>query len=219
MSNSAKAAVTIVLIAVMGFAFWMMNYQPKQKEILSLYDQIAEQRQKEEEYEMESKNLAQWEQARIAFQQVLQKLHQTGPMKDFIPSFLTDIEKLAHEEQTQANDPSFRVTSVTPGNVTQESAVKSSAPQGAAGQAAAKPENKPAAQAMSFQTGKSVVQLNFTGRFSTIVDFLNSLGNFKLNKLVTIQRITLAPQGGKAGLSPVLTVTMPFEVYMLGGGT
>lgn len=212
MSPLVKTVITLFIVGIMGFGFWVMMYKPKQEEIISLDNQIAEQKQKYEEYKLEAENLAQWEQAKVEFQKVLQRFHQTSPIKDFIPSFLTDIEKLAKEERASTNDPSFNVTSITPGAVTPEGASKN-APGGEK-----KEENKPVPQPVA-QGGKSVVQLNFTGRFNTIVDFLQQLGNFKLNKLVTIQRITLSPQGGvKARLSPVLTVTMPFEVYMLGGG-
>lgn len=218
MSPFFKVVVSLIVAVLMGLGFWVMMYQPKQKEISSLDTQIAEQKQKYEEYKVESQNLAQWEQARSEFQAVLQRLHQTGPMKDFIPSFLTDIEKMAKDERASTNDPSFQVTSITPGSVTQEGAGAkgSGAPTPPPGAAPA--EKKGAAATSQLQAGKSVIQLNFTGRFSTIVDFLQQLGNFKLNKLVTVQRITLSPQGAVPGLSPTLGVAMPFEVYMLGGG-
>jgi Tfp pilus assembly protein PilO len=217
MSPFFKAMVALIVVSLMGVGFWVMMYQPKQKEIISLDSQIAEQKQKYEEYKVESQNLAQWELARGEFQKVLERLHQTGPMKDFIPSFLTDIEKMAKEERASTNDPSFQVTSITPGSVTQEGPKPGAAKETAAAGQGEKKE-PPVAATSQLQSGKSVIQLSFTGRFNTIVDFLQQLGNFKLNKLVTIQRISLTPQGAVPGLSPTLTVTMPFEVYMLGGG-
>lgn len=216
MSPFMKTMVAIALSALMGVAFWVLNYQPKQKAIIALDGQIAEQKQKYEEYKLEAQNLAQWEAARVEFRNVLEHLHQTAPMKDFIPSFLTDIERMTREERATVNDPSFQVTTITPGSVTQEGPAQNAGKPAAPGEK--KEEPKPAAAAGQLQSGKSVIQLNFTGRFDTIVDFLQQLGNFKLNKLVTVQRISLSPQGTTPGLSPTLSVTMPFEVYMLGGG-
>lgn len=211
MTNKGKITIAVILIALMGLWFWLQMYQPKQKQIVSLNQQILEEEEKYQELKLEAENLAKWEEARIQFQQVLSTLHQTAVLKDFIPSFLTDIEKLAKEERQSTHDASFRVTSISPG------AVQNTTPATPAS-GASKPETKTASATP--QSGKTVIQLNFTGRYNTIVDFLQQLANFKLNKLVTVQKISLGPQSAEPGLSPTLTVNMPFEVYMLakGGG-
>lgn len=204
MSGFLKIIVAVSLIVLMMIAFWIVRYQPKQNEIASLNADIEKQTAQYLELQSESKNLEQWEQAKIRFEQVLGQLHQTAvPMKAFIPSFLKDIERLVDTESRTAADPGFRVTTITPGSV--QSGVSSGA--GAPGSSA------PA----GLEGGSTTVQLNFTGRFNTIIDFLQQLSNLKLNKIVTIQQISLSPGSTSAGGSPTLNVTMPFQLYMLGG--
>lgn len=209
MTTSGKVIAALVIIVLMGVGFWIQDYQPKQKEIVALNQQILEQEEKYQELKLEAENLAKWEEARTQFQQVLAGFHETANLKDFIPSFLTDIEKMVKEERQAAHDPAFYVTSISPG------AVQNTSPASAGNEGK---KGAPSAMAAAPQSGKTVIQLNFTGRYGTIVDFLQQLGNYKLNKLVTIERITLSPQGAEPGLSPTLSVTMPFEVYMLAGG-
>jgi hypothetical protein len=57
-----------------------------------------------------------------------------------------------------------------------------------------------------------------TSKYSTLIDFLYQLGAMKLDRLVTINRISLSPgktEGGNA--SPVLSVSMPITAYMKTG--
>jgi len=59
--------------------------------------------------------------------------------------------------------------------------------------------------------------MNMTGKYSTLIDFLYQLGAMKLDRLVTINRISLAPTKSEGNASPVLTVTLPITAYMKTG--
>lgn len=200
MSGFLKMIVAVSLIVLMFIGFWVVRYQPEQNEIASLNAEIQQQETQYQQLQAESQNLEKWEQAKTAFEQVIAKLHQTAvPVKNFIPSFLKDIEQLVENEKRAAADPTFKITSITPG------APQSGAPASSS-------------SAGSSDQEKALVQLNFTGRFNTLVDFLQQLSNLKLNKLVTIQQLSLTPSGSTEGGSPTLTINMPFQIYMVGGG-
>lgn len=212
-----KSLVGAVLIGFMAIGFYLLSWQGYNQQLISLDRQIADEKAKYDQYQQEAQNLERWEAAKVAFENVLASMHQTASIKNFIPSFLTDIEKLAAEERESTDDPNFRVLSISPGTVqTQGPANNGSSGSGKGGQK--QENNASSSEALPVESGTSVIQLNFTGRFSTIVDFLQQLGNFKLNKLVTIQKISLSPQNALPGESPILSVGMPFQVYMLGGG-
>jgi Tfp pilus assembly protein PilO len=214
-----KVLVGGVLLGIEVILFWLVMWQPINNKIVVLDQQITTATAQYQKDVEEAQNLEKWEKAKVAFQDVLTRMHQKPvPMKDFIPTFLIGIEKLARSERESTGDPSFQVTSITPGAVQVQSSQgqnKGQTPPSGAGGASGSPNE---VQAIPVATGTTVIQLNFTGRFKTIVDFLQELGNFKLNQLVTIQKISLTPQSPKPGEDPVLSVTMPFQVYMLGGG-
>jgi Tfp pilus assembly protein PilO len=56
-----------------------------------------------------------------------------------------------------------------------------------------------------------------TGKYSTVIDFLYQLGAMKLDRLVTINRLSLSPSKSEGNASPVLTVSMPITAYMKTG--
>ncbi len=205
MGMITKAFITIVLVGLIVMGFWIMSWKNIQKTIINNKNKIASKKEEYSNLVQESKNLAKWRTDVAAWNDVLQKLHQTKTIKNFIPSFLVSIEKLAKYERNITGDSTFQITAITPG---QFMVTGSTAPRTAK-------NNK--APAPGLVSGKSSVSITFTGKFNTVVNFLEQLGNFKLNKLVTIQRISLSPSGAKPGIHPTLTVTMPFEMYMLGG--
>jgi Tfp pilus assembly protein PilO len=60
--------------------------------------------------------------------------------------------------------------------------------------------------------------MQMTARYSTLVDFLYQLGALKLDRLVTINKISLSPNTkGEGGESPVLSVQIPITAYMKTG--
>lgn len=217
-----KLITAIVCIGLLFLGFWIIRYQPKQSEILSLNEKIRQAREEYQSLEAQSKNLEKWKQARLGFTSILEQLHQTTAKTDFVPSFLRNMEKLVREERVAANDSSFRITTITPG--TSGAAQKTGQPTSTA--EAVKPtpgplklkEQNPAA-AMPAPGEKNTINLSFNGRFDTLLDFLRQLGSSnKLHAVVIVKEITLSPQSTLGGGSPILSITMPFEVYSGGNG-
>ena len=196
-----KAFVTVILVGLIVFGFWALSWQGIQTKVTHLKTEIAGKKQEYNKLTQESQNIAKWQKDVGEWNKVLQELHQVKPIKNFIPSFLISIEKLAKYERITTGDSTLRIKSITPGQVVIQGAAT----------------GKTKTQTPGLVSGKSSVSITFTGRFNTVVNFLQQLGNFKLNKLVTIQSISLTPQSAKPGSHPTLSVTMPFEMYMLGG--
>ncbi len=62
--------------------------------------------------------------------------------------------------------------------------------------------------------------MEMTGRYSTLVEFLYQLGALELDRLVTINEISLKPKNSKGGGeegSPVLSITIPITAYLRQG--
>ena len=57
-----------------------------------------------------------------------------------------------------------------------------------------------------------------TGKYSTLVEFLYQLGALELDRLVTINEISLRPKGeNEGGGSPTLSITIPITAYLRQG--
>ena len=64
-------------------------------------------------------------------------------------------------------------------------------------------------------------QMTMRGRYATLIEFLYQLGDLRLERLVTINKIALTPDGSdkkSGGKSPVLTIQIPITAYMREGG-
>jgi hypothetical protein len=59
--------------------------------------------------------------------------------------------------------------------------------------------------------------MTMTAKYPTLVDFLYELGALELDRLVTINQISLSPGPSEGGGSPVLTVTIPITAYLRQG--
>lgn len=207
-----KIIVLLVIVGLMGFGFYVFDYQAKLGAIAAEQQKLADKQKELEGLKKMAQNLASWEQAKKDFSKLLAEIMRGVPLREFIPSFLEDIEDLSQEERTKMGDDSFRVTTIQPGPSTKPTPEKAEAKPG---EKAA--EQKPAEQP-TISSERVVIQLSMKGRFNTLVDFLQQLGQFRLKKLVTVQRLSLAPEKPEVGHSPVLTITMPFEAYMFGEG-
>jgi len=130
----------------------------------------------------------------------------------FVANYIREVEELVNKQQAATGDDSFIIRTITPGG-----AEKTGAPAAAGAPA---PEAAPTPEALqAFQT--RVFQMNLDGRYGTIVDFLYQLGAMKLDRLVTINRISLSRGGSgdskSPSTSPVLTVDIPITAYLRTG--
>jgi hypothetical protein len=62
---------------------------------------------------------------------------------------------------------------------------------------------------------KQSFQVNIKAKYSTVIHILHQLAALKLQRLVTIQKISLSPcEGIKYGMSPALSVNLPVVAYL-----
>lgn len=218
MNALMKFFLFIMIVVLMGFGFHFGMYQDKITKITAYRTQQKDQEKEIARLKAIAEKLTEWEKAKKEFGALLASFQKGMSLKDFIPSFLVDIERLAAEQRVRMNDPSFKVVTISPGatSATVQAPVKQDETKtdGAASTATSSPvESAPVAGAQ-----KVAIQLTMEGRFDTLLDFFQQLTEFKLNKLVTLQRLSLAPKDKTGRGAPILTITIPMEAYMFGEG-
>lgn len=233
MNTSMKVAVAVVIIALMGLGFHLVDWDEKKKKILELQAQYQEKEgekkrleedvAKLEEYEKEAENL---EKELLSI--VQSKFTQEEP-ELFVANYIAEIERMVVSQQEATGDYDFKITQISP------KGEKMSEPSGGeAGAAAATPapgatpapDGAAAATSSAAEESETlqgfptrVFDMNMTGRYSTLVKFLYQLGALELDRLVTINKISLAPDSKSKNLggTPVLNVTIPITAYLRQG--
>lgn len=199
-----KIVVAIFVIVLIGMGFWLIDWQKKSAEVRQLSINLSQREQEHERCISLTKALPQETQRKkdLARQlrEVVQEQLPAEKQNEIVASYISDIEKLALQQRTRMNDPDFQIISLTPGPMTTT---------------AAKSEGGDILKDYPTRT----FQMQFSGRYSSVVDFLRQLGALKLKRLVTINRITLSPSGDSSHGSPPLAVGMPITAYLRPGST
>jgi Tfp pilus assembly protein PilO len=197
-----KIVIALFVTTLIGLGFWLIDWQKKTAEIKQLSTALT---QKEQEHErcisltkaMPMETQRKKELAR-QLREVVQDQLPVERQNEMVASYISDVEKLALQQQTRMGDPDFQITSLTPGPETRT---------------AGKGEGSSILKDYPTRT----FQMQFVGRYSSVVDFLRQLGALKLKRLVTIDRITLTPSGDLSHGSPPLAVGMPITAYLRPG--
>lgn len=219
LTNPMKVALAIVIIILIGLGFYLMKYSAKistLNEKKKAYEDKVEQKKRTEALvkDFNKIEIAKTD-AKKELNEAVRNLVGEETVEDFVPSYLTEIERLVREERSRMNDQSFDLQSISPGAMagTETETTKAGGKEGT--KPAAEVPKTPAALA---QYPTIVFQMTLKGRYATLIDFLQQLGHLKLKKLVTINRLQLSPSGSAAKVSPVLTITLPVTAYVRQGG-
>ncbi len=214
LTNPMKVVLALVLIALIGLGFWVMDWQKKFAEIKQLDSTLQ---QKEEQFKKAQqkvadlpKELQRKDELTRTLQSLIREQLSPEPIEVFVPAYITEIEKLVMYETERMRDPSFTVISITPGAL-----LTPGAEAGKAGEAGK--EEKGAGEVLKGYPTRTF-QMTLKGKYITLIDFLYQLGALKLKRLVTIDKITLAPMETKPGESPILSIIMPVTAYLWQGG-
>ncbi len=126
----------------------------------------------------------------------------------FVANYIAEIERMVINQQEATGDYDFTITAITPGAMTST-------------QVETGGDNKDELDEeggglQGFPTRD--FQMQMTGRYATLVDFLYQLADLKLDRLVTIKRLSLAPKSKGLAGSPVLSVQIPITAYLRQGG-
>jgi len=214
-----KVVLAVIIIAIIGLLFWMLDWQGKQATLVQIDKTLEEKRQDKERMENDVKKIDELVKINNDLKQQLKQVVQTGftPEKeqDFVANYIETIEALIDKVAVEDNDPSFKLNQLTPGQQqTQAAPAAKKDDKGGdkgGGSSVAVP---PALQNYPTRT----FQMAMHGRYETLIDFLDRLGRLELKRLVTVNKISLAPEGKTNTGSPVLAITLPLTAYLRTGG-
>ncbi|MBQ7529905.1 hypothetical protein IJT10_08430 [bacterium] len=205
-----KCVVALLIIAICVGVFYFADWQGKMEDIErvvkeneSLTAELADKRKQIEELPRLTKEKQELE-AELA--RVVQTNLVPEKAEMFVANYLKEIEKLITEESYRTGDKSLEILSITPGALTQKNSEGSegeSSDDGEGGSDILK----------SFPT--RTFQMTMNGKYNTLIEFLYQLGDLRLERLVTIDKIALAPgSSDKPGESPVLSIQIPITAYL-----
>lgn len=216
-----KIIVAVIAIVVMGVLFYLFDWQAKQKDIASYDQQLVELSQKLEQHKDMVKELPVLTKRKADLEAELAQVVQNNLVPEkaemFVANYISEIEKLTNDERLKTGDASFDIISITPGALTSQAPEKGSNEEAAAAEADANQEQTPDAL-KQFPT--RMFQMTMKGQYKTLIEFLYELGDLRLERLVTINKLSLAPDGNDKDTldSPTLTISIPITAYMRQGG-
>ncbi len=218
LTTPMKLILALVIILLIGAGFYVLDWQKKYQQIEQLNADLQTKQDKLRKTEEEIKQLPILTKKVEELEKKLQSLVASKFTQEepelFVANYIAEIERMVIGQQEATSDYDFNIVSITPGamQATQVSGGDASAGEGDLDSGSA--ESPEALQ--GFPT--RVFQMQMTGRYATLVDFLYQLGALELDRLVTINKISLSPNAGEPGESPVLSVTIPITAYLRQGG-
>ena len=215
MNTPMKIAVAVVIIALMGLGFYVVDWSEKKKKIEELQGQYREKEEQKKRLEEDVAKLDEYEKTAEKLEKELLSLVQSKFTQEepelFVANYIAEIERMVVGQQEATGDYEFKITSITP------KGEKRTQVEG--GEGGGEEEAASAAEESETLQGfpTRVFDMEMTGRYSTLVDFLYELGALELDRLVTINKISLSPGNAEGGQSPVLKVTIPITAYLRQG--
>ena len=220
-NTPVKIVVAFVVIALIVVMFWLFDWKEKTELVEQNNAKVAELEVKLEEQRKLVADLPALTKEKTELEAELARVVQTNLVPEkaelFVANYIKEIEKLTDEEGYRTGDDSFEIISITPGALTSQAAKGSDADNT---EAAEEDEGVDATPDALKQFPTRVFQMTMKGRYATLIEFLYQLGDLRLERLVTIDKITLQPETKKEGdhRSPVLTIQIPITAYMRQGG-
>jgi len=221
-TNPVKILLTIIIIALIGAVFYFTNYQVKIKEIKTLEADLKAKETRLADVKNQVRDLpnliAERDRLKVENEALLQGKLVPEETKDFVPNYLSQIETLIKEIRVKTGDESFDITEIRPGaESVEQPAQKQDAKTDPAAQKQTQQQAEAEAVFASFP--KRTFEMTMKGRYNTLIEFLTQIGDLKLKRLVTINRIGLSPGEAKeSNSSPVLNITIPVTAYLKQGG-
>ncbi len=232
MNTPMKIAVAGLIIVLMAVGFYVVSWSDKYKEIENLEVQHKERIDQKARLEQDVAQLPKLREEAATLEKELLSLVQSKFTKEepelFVANYIAEIERLVADQQEVTGDDTFLIKSITPRDAgmaapaaaeeTESTTAKPAAgatpaPGGAA------PAPAPATESETLQGFPTrVFAMEMTGKYSTLVEFLYQLGALELDRLVTINEISLRPKGeNEGGGSPTLSITIPITAYLRQG--
>ncbi|MFA5506706.1 MAG: hypothetical protein WC314_00530 [Vulcanimicrobiota bacterium] len=218
MNTPMKIAVALVIIALMGLGFYVVDWSEKNKKIVELQGQYQEKEEQKKRLEADVAKLEEYEKEAEALEKELLSLVQSKFTQEepelFVANYIAEIERMVVGQQEATGDYDFKITQISP-----KGEKRTQVNTGSEGEEGSESSEASAAESSETLQGfpTRVFDMTMTGRYATLVDFLYELGALELDRLVTINQISLSPGSSEGGGSPVLTVTIPITAYLRTG--
>lgn len=226
-----KIFIALIVIGLILAGFWFMDYQQKYTEIQQLDANLKQSEEKLASSKAKLQDLPRLTEEMQALERELQSLIASKFTNEdpelFVANYIADIERLVLAQQQATGDATFSIDSIQPGQMQttatpdQGANANPNAPPPAGGTPPAAPaQPDDAGQAPEALQGfpTRVFSMTMSGRYGTLVDFLYQLGALKLDRLVTINKISLAPAKGTNGGGDTLNIQIPITAYLRQGG-
>jgi len=214
LTTPMKIVLAVVIIFLIALGFWLLDWQEKLNPLGQLDTTLTQRVNKLKDSELLVNDLPKETDRNDRLTKELKSLIKerftAEDQSDFVPSYLTEMEKLVEFEKTNTGDTSFAILSLTPGGLVNSSA---------GAKDASKDKQASGSQPALKDYPTRTFQMSMRGKYATLIDFLRQLGALKLKRLVTINKISLSPaEESKAGEAPVLSITIPITAYLRQGG-
>ena len=204
MTNSTKVVIAVILIALIGAGFYFADYQKKIIKIKDLEKQISEKRtelnKSQEIVKQIPELMSKRDEVRVKLQTIVNERVGLEDSLDFIPNYMSQMEKMIYSVRSETGDESFDVSNLSWTN--EETPVQT--------------KGSDLSPLAAFPT--RTYSMNMKGKYSTLLYFLNQLGALKMKRLVTINGISLSPGETKGGVNPILSITLPIKAYLRKAG-
>jgi Tfp pilus assembly protein PilO len=215
-----KIFIALIVIGLIAAGFWFMDFQQKHTELEQLEASLKQSEEKLTTSKEKIKRLPELTEKMQALERELQSLiaskFQDENPEMFVANYIADVERLVLAQQEATGDYTFAIQSISPGQQQSTQTPTGSEGGGATegggeGGDAAAPE-----PLQGFPT--RVFSMTMNGQYRTLVDFLRELGDLKLDRLVTINKITLSPTSDKVTGEKTLNISIPITAYLRQGG-
>ncbi len=199
MSGAVKFFLAIIILVLVLAISWYTMIVPSNAALEKCKSQKANLESQLAKLQEASKQIKQWEKTVTDFQVLLNEVQKsTATSKEgFISSLLKDFEDLIAE--LAVRDRSVTVSSINLGNLTSTTVGG---------------EEEGEEEGGGFATLSVPVRISMTGKYRTIIEFVDALGQLKLKKMVRINSIGLSASRPKPGESPTLSVRVTLNAFM-----
>lgn len=212
LTNPMKVLITSVVVAIIGLGFWMLDWQGKQQTLRQTADTLKGKIDEREGLKHDLRGIDKLMQDNITLKSALKDAVQAGiepeNPQQFVANYITQCCDLIARVKREDGDNTFALQGLTPGTTSNVT------PTPAARKEEKTDKSSEAPEALR-QYPTRTFAMQMTGRYETVVDFLDRLGHLQMRRLVTVNRITLSPQTDVTrGGSPTLGIQIPLTAYL-----
>ncbi len=224
MSQAVKFGIFVIFSILLVAGFYLIDFNEKQNqlsaknaELESVKEEIKQLKEDLAQLDSLLKEEKEWE------EKIKNEINNTTIVEEdpelFVANYIKDFERAVVQQSEEMNDPYFRINSITPGEMSASGGKKKKKKKGDGEDEEDSGDDESLGEAPEALSSipTRVFQMQLTGRYSTFIDFLYKLGELELERLVTINEISISP-GDEDG-TPIVKISIPVKAYLKTTGT